>query len=108
MASTIGKETLNTFGGGMNTDVDVSILKQTQYRYAENARVSMNDSSTFGALSAIQKELEVPSIGFAGQDIKGTATVRDIGVVFANESGLGKIFRVSFNSSGSMVKTQIF
>ena len=108
MASTIGKETLNTFNGGMNTDLDVSILKQNQYRYAENARVSMNDSSTFGALSAIEMPSLVDSVNFAGYDIKGTATVRDIGVVFANGSNGGTIFRILFDSSGDMQKSVIF
>ena len=32
MISKIGKEAINTFSGGMNADLDKSIIKNSQYR----------------------------------------------------------------------------
>ena len=107
MASSIGKETINTFSGGMNADMDVSVMKQDQYRYAENARIAMNDSSTFGALSVIEEPIELSTIDFIGYDIKGSATVRDTGVVFANETTFGEIFRLRFDGE-NLEKVLIF
>ena len=107
MASSIGKETINTFSGGMNTDMDVSVMQQSQYRYAENVRISMNDSSTFGALSVIEEPIELSTIDFAGYDIKGQSTIRDFGVAFANYGLLGKIFRLWFDGV-DLRKTEIF
>ena len=33
----------NTFSGGMNMDVDYSVLKENQYIYAENIRILTNE-----------------------------------------------------------------
>ena len=47
MSSKVGKEAINTFAGGMNTDLDDSIIKASQYRYAENVRVTQDTFGTF-------------------------------------------------------------
>ena len=47
----------NSFTSGMNMDVDVNLIKDNQYRYAENVRIITNDNGTTGALQGIE-ELE--------------------------------------------------
>ena len=44
----------NTFIGGMNTDTDVTMIGDNQYRYAENVRVITNDAGTTGVLQNIE------------------------------------------------------
>ena len=40
----------NTFTGGMNMDVDVTMIPDNQYRYAENVRVITDTAGTTGVL----------------------------------------------------------
>ena len=47
------KEIINTFIGGMNLDADTGSLKQNEYRYAENLRISSTDGSSYGSISQI-------------------------------------------------------
>ena len=44
----------NSFTSGMNMDVDVNLIKDNQYRYAENVRIITNDNGTTGALQGIE------------------------------------------------------
>jgi hypothetical protein len=41
---------VNTFTAGMDMDTDVTLLKDNQYRYAENIRIVTNDGGTHGVL----------------------------------------------------------
>ena len=44
----------NTFSGGLNMDVDYSVLKDNQYIYAENIRILTNEGSSFAAMQNIE------------------------------------------------------
>ena len=44
---------INTFTGGMNTDISDALLKPDQYRYAENIRINGTDSNS-GEVSLIE------------------------------------------------------
>ena len=44
----------NTFGKGMNTDLDYSVISAQQYNYAENIRIIANDDSSTGVLQNIE------------------------------------------------------
>lgn len=44
----------NTFAGGLNMDVDYSVLKDNQYIYAENIRILTNEGSSFAAMQNIE------------------------------------------------------
>jgi len=79
------KSQINTFGAGMNLDTDKSLLKSTQYRYAENIRTVTNNNATTGSITNIEGSTELlntQSIFSAGEEIIATSTIRDIGVVF--------------------------
>lgn len=106
MASKIGKEALNTFSGGMNLDVDSSLLNSNQYRYAEDARVSSVDGSLFGSISQIESPLLVLDIGNVSW--AHTNSSRDIGVLFANSSTHGIIYRLTYNGGDSISSKEIF
>ena len=43
---------VNTFTNGMNIDADINMISNNQYRYAQNIKISSDDSSTYGALTA--------------------------------------------------------
>ena len=78
MISKIGKEAINTFSGGMNADLDKSIVKGNQYRYAENVRVSVDGDGTFGSISPIEDtELAIPN-AFEGDEILYSVSSRDM------------------------------
>ena len=82
MVSKIGKEAVNTFSGGMNADLDKSIIKSNQYRYAENIRVSVDENGTFGSISPVEdQELIVPN-AFEGDDVLHSVSSREMSAVF--------------------------
>ena len=86
---------VNTFEGGLNMDSDISMLKNNQYRWAENIRLLTDNAGTTGILQNIedvrqyQEGLEISEI------ILGTAvtrwynkikdTVEECGVVVTKE-----------------------
>lgn len=93
-----GKKVINTFGGGMNLDVDKSLLKKDQYRYAENIRCVSNDDATSGAITNIQSS-SIVNLSFGKkEEIIATSSIRDIGVIFTVDTVTNKnrIYRVTF------------
>lgn len=50
----------NTFEGGMNTDVSDIMIKNNEYRYAENIRIVTNTDSNTGEARLIQGAAEIP------------------------------------------------
>lgn len=106
MASKSGKEVLNTFSGGMNLDIDSSLLKNNQYRYAENARVSSTEGSLFGAISQIEKPVNVLTL--ANSSYVHSNSTRDIAVVFANTSTNGVIYRLEYEGGDYISSEEIF
>ena len=108
MSNKSGKSQINTFSGGMNLDLDKSLLKSNQYRYAENVRTITNSDGTTGSLTNIESSM------FLGQDtdsllpfistneiIIGTTTIRDIGIVvtrfYDNTNYYHQIYKVTFS-----------
>jgi len=119
MASTIGKETINSFAGGMDMDLDLSLLKSSQYRYAENVHISSDDIGSVGALSPVEDiynlKFDVKTYNpttklystivdssLTGEEVIASATIRDFGVLFTNviSSGNTKIYRIEFKPDG--------
>lgn len=89
----------NSWLGGMNMDVDYSVLKENQYIYAENVRIVTNDDGTFGVMQGIEglaivnQELRIP----ANEKIIHTDVIRKYGVVFTEDNnGLNHIYRFDF------------
>jgi len=79
------KSQISTFGSGMNLDTDKSLLKNNQYRYAENVRTITNEGATTGSLTSIEGSTIIGN-GYnyfgIGEEIIATSTVRDLGVTF--------------------------
>ena len=44
---------INTFTGGMNTDTDINLLPNNQYRYGQDVRIVTDDEGTSGVLQSV-------------------------------------------------------
>lgn len=108
MASVSTKESVNTFAGGMNLDIDISAINQQQYRYAEDARLSTAENSTLGALSPMKLPLAIEGIDFSDVSVVATITIRDIGVIFANSDTHGIIYRIVHSNGDIASKVPLF
>lgn len=112
MANNASKRAINVFSGGMNLDLDKSLLKNDQYRYAENIRGVSNNEAATGSATNIEGSTEIKTPGnldtfFQGEEIIATTTIRDYAVVFTYITGtsnprLNKIYRIIFNSDGTV------
>lgn len=90
----------NTFAGGMNCDVDISILPNSQYRYAENVRVVTNDGGSTGILQNIEGVKKYNVAIASNEVVIGTTTIDKYAVVFTKVVVNGiykynKIYRVT-------------
>ena len=80
---------INTFTGGMNTDVSDALLKPEQYRLAANLRLVTSEDGNTGELHQIQGAAIVASQWFDMNEcdiILGATQIRDIGVIIAKSS----------------------
>lgn len=91
----------NTFHGGMNMDIDYSLMKDNQYIYAENLRVVANNEGTFGVAQTIEGfDKATLSTNFASNEtIIHTDVIRDYGVVFTKQGDVNNIYRFDFTKS---------
>lgn len=97
----------NTFSGGMNMDLDYSLLKDNQYQYAENIRITSNDSNSFGTLQNIEGLLKtIPSINLSPGAIIHVDTIRDWAIIFAliPATTTFDIYRFDFTNSDTEPK----
>ncbi len=95
-------EAVNTFSGGMNLDTDISLLKNNQYRYAEEMRLDSNESSSFGSISPVENHRIVDLSTFSWGDVVATADVRDMSVVFVSGRPTSKIYLVKEDDNGDL------
>lgn len=109
MEQNTGNTHISSFTGGLNLDIDKSLLKSNQYRYAENVRSITNEGASTGALTNIEGSTVIDGLTFAeGEVIIASATVRDLGVLFTVlASGLNKIYRVVFKADGTLDLTTV-
>lgn len=89
----------NSFTGGMNLDVDVNLIKDNQYRYAENVRIITNDNGTTGALQGIEGVKKYNGKIADNEIIIGVTTIDKIAVVFTKvivngNYSYNKVYRV--------------
>ncbi len=108
MNSKVASASINTFSGGMNHDLDVSIFKSNAYSFAENIRVSANVDGTFGSISPIEDWTTVLQNQFNGESIVHSETIRDVSVVFTRKNGTTSIYRISGQSQLSITKIASF
>lgn len=90
----------NTFQGGMNCDLDYSLIKSSQYNYAENIRIVANDASSTGVMQNIEGVLKTkPSFTLNGEVIAHVSTIRDWAIVFTKKGNKFNIYRYDFGLS---------
>lgn len=100
---------LNSFNGGMNMDLDYSLLKDNQYIYAENVRVISNGDGSFGVLQGIEGNLESnPSLNLqTGEQIIFTDVIRHLGVMITRVGSITNFYRIDFGSKTDPTVTKI-
>ena len=69
---------VNTFTNGMNIDADINMISNNQYRYAQNIKISSDDSSTYGALTASEFIKRYGLLLPSNEIIIGTSVVNKI------------------------------
>ena len=77
---------INSFSGGMNLDIDDSLIKSNQYRYAKNIRSISMDGSKTGSMVGIEGSSIISSTVIPrGATVCATTTVRDYGIAFISK-----------------------
>lgn len=66
----------NTFGSGMNLDIDVNYIDSKQYKYAQNVRIVTDANGTTAVLQNIEKNKQYNFSFKNSQNIIGTATTK--------------------------------
>lgn len=92
----------NTFVGGMNMDLDYSVIKGNQYQYADNIRILTHDNGTTGVMQNIEGFLKtIPSTTLQRETIIHVNTIRDWAIVFTNTNDTDNfnIYRYDFSKS---------
>lgn len=98
----------NTFNRGMNMDVDYFALEHSQYRYAENIRVTTNNNGSTAAIQNIEGILGLSNINgklWLSEEIIHVDTIRDWAIIFThsknkvNEQDVFNIYRIDFSKS---------
>lgn len=90
----------NTFVGGMNMDIDATLLQSNQYSYSENTRIITDQNSNTGALHNVGSIMNVSGGDFIGEEetVLATSTINDYGVIFTvDKQGLNRIYRIKVN-----------
>ena len=97
---------VNTFTQGLNLDQDVSLIPDSQYRYAQDVRVVTNDGGTTGVLQNIENPRRYDSYIPKSETIIGATTVNDIAVVITRlDNGINKVYRImNFDSNMPQIK----
>jgi hypothetical protein len=72
----------NSFTSGMNMDVDVNLIKDNQYRYAENVRIITNDNGTTGALQGIEGVRKYNGNITNDEIVIGATTIDKMAIIF--------------------------
>ena len=100
----------NTFTGGMNLDVDVTMIPNNQYRYAENVRVITDTAGTTGVLQNVQDTRMVEGGDFisSGEKVLTTTTIDKYGIILTvNGDKICKIYRVENYDNPPLVDSVI-
>lgn len=87
---------VNTFLKGMNTDLSDSLLDTSQYRYAENLRITTNIDSNTGELRLIEGATGYVSICENAEEILHCTKIRNyILVIVKDTDGVKHLYRVN-------------
>ena len=104
---------VNTFIEGMNTDTSDTMIKETQYRYAENLRLITNSDSNSGELRLIEGINEISIVDEQDRPVKffnviASTNIRDIGIIIEkNASERWSVYRID-HKNDKYIANQVF
>lgn len=94
---------INTFIGGMTTDMDESMIKDNQYVYAKNVRIVPSADGGTGSIQNLENIHSILVNTLTEDDnIIGVGSIRDYIIVFTNKKSnkaYNKIIRIDFTES---------
>ena len=96
---------VNTFTNGMNIDADINMISNNQYRYAQNVKISSDDSSTYGALTASEFIKRYGLLLPSNEIIIGTGVVNKIEGLIDN---IGLLFTRTINLQGQYLYNTLY
>ena len=96
---------VNTFTNGMNIDADINMISNNQYRYAQNIKISSDDSSTYGALTASEFIKRYGLLLPNNEIIIGTSVVNKIEGLIDN---IGLLFTRTVNLQGQYLYNTLY
>lgn len=82
----------NTFSQGINQDISTNKYPNTNFYWAQNFRLVSKDGLATGALTNVDGNNKVLSIGNSDEQVVGMCLIRDTLVMFVASSEGGKIF----------------
>lgn len=100
----------NSFIEGMNLDIDITAIPESQYRYAENVRILTNKDGTSGVLQNIQSTRLIQGGDFMDSDevVLATAIINQYGIILtADPYGITRIYRVEGYEEGLIQHTLV-
>ena len=96
---------VNTFTNGMNIDADINMISNNQYRYAQNIKISSDDSSTYGALTASEFIKRYGLLLPSNEIIIGTGVVNKIENLIDN---IGLLFTRTIDLQGNYLYNTLY
>lgn len=96
---------VNTFTNGMNIDADINMISNNQYRYAQNIKISSDDSSTYGALTASEFIKRYGLLLPSNEVIIGTGVVNKIENLIDN---IGLLFTRTVDLQGNYICNTLY
>lgn len=96
------KQSIITFTGGMNTDLDNSLISQEMYRYASNFRLGneiFRTSGNTGALETVLGNVEITGNPLTQGEIVAQTSLRDWAIIFVTDGIISSIYKLKLNSS---------
>ena len=98
------KGIINTFSGGMNSDIDVSSIPSNQYLYAKNLRTTNDKSNSMGAKSVVEFPETVLLSQFGGDLIIHTNSSNGFSIVFGKSIDRTNVYIVRETTTLSVTK----
>jgi hypothetical protein len=82
------QQQINTFVKGMNTDTSDALIDSSQYRFAENLRLTTNTDNNSGELHMIDgnKEFSIYAQGVLEKKIIACTSIREYGIAIVVDS----------------------
>lgn len=100
----------NSFVEGMNLDIDITAIPESQYRYAENVRILTNKDGTSGVLQNIQSTRVIGGGDFMLDDeiVIATTVINQYGIILTvNAVGINRFYRIEDYDTNKLKNTLV-